>query len=248
MSVAGRICMVTGAASGIGRATSRVLAERGAVVVGVDLREPEGAWPTPELDRDAAKPLFVTGDLTVADDRDRAVAATLEAHGRIDALINCAGIASRTKIPDLHPDEWDRVFGINLKAVFFLCQRVLKTMVEQGSGTIVTIASAAAKLGGVAVGAHYAASKAGIICLTKSLAQYGAPHGITVNSVCPGPTGTTMIGDWEDELNASFKAKIPLGRYGTADEVARTICFLASSEASYITGETIDVNGGLIMD
>jgi NAD(P)-dependent dehydrogenase (short-subunit alcohol dehydrogenase family) len=248
MSVDGRICVVTGAASGIGRATSLLLAERGASVVGVDLREPEGAWPTAELDRGAAKPLFVTGDLTSAEDRDRAVAVTLEAHGRIDALINCAGIASRTPIPDLEADEWDRVFSINLKAVFFLCQRVLETMVAQRSGTIVTIASAAAKLGGVAVGAHYAASKAGIICLTKSLAGYGAPHGVTANSVCPGPTETGMIGDWEDELNASFRAKIPLGRYGTADEVARTICFLASSEASYITGETIDVNGGLIMD
>ncbi len=121
-------------------------------------------------------------------------------------------------------------------------------MVKHKRGRIVTIASAAAIIGGVAVGAHYSASKAGIICLTKSLALYGAPYRVNMNCVCPGPTATAMTDAWGEAINTEFAQKIPFKRYGTPEQIGEVIDFLASGGARYLTGETVDVNGGLVMD
>ena len=132
--------------------------------------------------------------------------------------------------------------------VFFAAQAALKVMCRQNYGKIINISSASGKSGGVAVGAHYAATKAAVICLTKSLALYSAPFGVNVNCVCPGPIKTPMTDVWGEAMNKSFAQKIPFKRYGTPEEVAEAICFLASDRARYITGETMDVNGGLVMD
>jgi NAD(P)-dependent dehydrogenase (short-subunit alcohol dehydrogenase family) len=151
-------------------------------------------------------------------------------------------------VPDITPEEWDRLLAVNLRSTFFCSQQALRSMCPRGYGKIVNLASAAGKLGGVAVGAHYSASKAAIICLTKSLALYAAPYRVNVNCVCPGPTATAMTDAWGDRINSAFAERIPFKRYGTPEEVSEAICFLASDRAGYITGETMDVNGGLVMD
>jgi len=239
--------MVTGAAGGIGRSVAETLAGEGATIVAVDVREE----PPDELMDSITgvqRGIYLQADLTDQADLDRIVEETMAQLAHVDVLINCAGVASLTGILDLTPEEWHRVLDINLTSVFFLSQRILRHMIERRSGKVICLASAAAKLGGVAVGPHYSASKAGIICLTKSLALFGAKHGVTVNCVCPGPTQTQMTDEWGEALNREFAAKIPLGRYALPQEVADTIAFLASDKANYITGETVDVNGGLVMD
>ena len=247
MSFENRVCLITGAASGIGREVVTLLANRGAKIVGGDMSDLSADEFEEKIGgHESAR--FVQTDVADLDSVKRLVATTIDEFARIDVLVNCAGISSLSRVDDITPDEWDSVLGVNLKGVFLVCQQTLRKMVERGHGTIVNISSASAKIGGVAVGAHYAASKAGVITLTKSLALYGAPHGITVNCVCPGPTQTPLTDAWGEELNREFAAKIPLKRYATALEVAETVAFLASDAARYITGETVDVNGGLVMD
>jgi 3-oxoacyl-[acyl-carrier protein] reductase len=176
------------------------------------------------------------------------ISGTVIRHDSIDILVNAAGIMQATVIPDLTPEEWDLVLAINLKAAFFCSQLALKHMIAKKYGKIINIASASGKTGGVAVGAHYSASKAGIICVTKSIAQYAASFHVNVNCVCPGPIKTPMTDLWGPEVSREFAEKIPFKRFGTPEEVAEAIAFLVSDRASYITGETMDVNGGLVMD
>lgn len=247
MTVKNKICLVTGAAGGIGQATAELLSDRGATVSAVDTDDRRAGELVARLGG-PERARFLRADLTSAEDLDRIVGDTVSTYSRIDVLAHCAGIGSLTKIPDLTESEWDKMFAVNLKSVFFLTQRVITHMIAQKSGTIVTLSSASAKMGGKAVGPHYSASKAGVICLTKSLAHYGAQFGITANSVCPGPTVTPMTDEWGETLNKEFASAIPLKRYATPTEVAEAICFLASDGAAYITGETIDVNGGFVMD
>ena len=238
MNTVERVAVITGGASGIGRKTAELLLDSGVRTVIGDLVEVHGN----------DRLVFQKTDITKGADITALMNRAIDTFGRIDILVNCAGIASLSKIPDITPEEWDKIFAVNLKAAFFCSQAALEYMCKAKKGTIINIASAAAKLGGVAVGAHYSASKAGIICLTKSLALYGAPFGVTANCVCPGPTETPLTDTWGQALNAEFADKIPLKRYAQPEEVADVVCFLASPRSGYITGETIDVNGGLVMD
>jgi 3-oxoacyl-[acyl-carrier protein] reductase len=151
-------------------------------------------------------------------------------------------------ILDIEVAEWDKIMAVNLRGVFLMCREAFKIMKEKRSGKIISIASAAAKTGGAAAGAHYSASKAGVICFTKSLAIQAAPFKINVNAVCPGPISTEITEAWGDETNRAFAQNIPWKEYGRPEDVANAICFLASNKARYITGEMLDVNGGLIMD
>ena len=250
MDFTNRVIVITGAAAGIGLETARLMAGGGGTVVISDIQEQAGKRAVEELNalhrEECAH--FIRTDVLIIADLSRLIDETISRFEKIDVLVNCAGIGSLSKVPDITQAEWDKVLNINLRSVFFCSQEVLKHMCPRKSGKIINIASAAGKIGGVAVGAHYSASKAAIICLTKSLALYGAPYNINVNCVCPGPTKTQLTDSWGEELNRDFAAKIPLKRYGTVTEVAHAICFLASAEAGYITGETVDVNGGLVMD
>ncbi len=167
---------------------------------------------------------------------------------RLDVLVNSAGICPRTALPDITAEEWKMVLDVNLTSVFLLSQACMEPMKRQRSGAIVNLASLAGKVGGIAVGAHYSASKAAMICLTKTLARYGAAHGVRVNAVAPGVINTEMTGLASAEVQESLLKTIPVGRFGEAGEVAEAICFLASHAASYITGTTLDVNGGLLME
>lgn len=248
MDFHGKTVVITGGAGGIGRAAADILGRQGASLVISDVGSEAGEEAVAHWRSRGIAAHFVQADLTDLSEIRALFHRIKEDSGAIDVLVTCAGISSLTKVPDITPEEWDRVFAVNLKATFFCCQEALRYMVTRSQGKIITIASAAGKIGGVAVGAHYSSSKAGIICLTKSLALYAAPYGINVNCVCPGPTATAMTDAWGDEINTAFAQKIPFKRYGTPEEIGQTIAFLASDQADYLTGETIDVNGGLVMD
>ena len=173
---------------------------------------------------------------------------TLEHYGRLDVVVNTAAICRNIGILDITVDDWDSIVAVNLRGTFLVGREAFRVMKEQRSGRIIFFASAAAKIGGLAAGAHYSASKAGVICFTKSLALQAAPYKINVNAVCPGPIRTAMTVAWGDKVNREFVEKIPWKEYGEPEDVAAAVLFLASDGARYITGEILDVNGGLVMD
>jgi 3-oxoacyl-[acyl-carrier protein] reductase len=248
MEFEGKVAVITGGASGIGRATAERLGRDGAMVVLADVHETAGRKAAKDLTAKQIRAEFQKTDVSQVDEIRALIAGTAAGHGTIDILVNAAGIMQATAVPDLTPDQWDLVMAVNLKAAFFCAQQALKYMIEKKSGKIISLASAAGKTGGAVVGTHYSASKAGIICMTKSLAQYAAPFHVNVNCVCPGPIQTPMTDVWGPDVNREFAEKIPFKRYGTPEEVAEAIAFLTSDRARYITGETMDVNGGLVMD
>ncbi len=166
----------------------------------------------------------------------------------MDILINNAGICYLTPFEDITEEEWDKVISVNLKGAFLCSQAVMRAMISQRWGKIVNIASLAGKVGGILVGAHYSASKAGIICLTKSLAKRMAPYGVNVNAVAPGQIKTKMTDDWPENEKEKLRRSIPRGHFGGPEDVAETVLFLVSDRARFITGEIIDVNGGIFMD
>ncbi len=243
-----QVVVITGGANGIGRATALQAGREGAQVIVVDINEVQGRAVADELQTLTGEGEFMPVDLTNIENIRSLIATIHKKYQHIDVLINCAGICRETSVPDIKPEEWDLVMTINLRSAFFLCQEALKVMTPQKNGRIINIASAAGKIGGISAGAHYSASKAAIMCLTKTLALYAAPYQIRVNCVCPGPVDTDMTAAWSDEVNVAFKERIPLKRYATPEEAAEAILFLASDRAKYITGEILDLNGGLIMD
>jgi 3-oxoacyl-[acyl-carrier protein] reductase len=166
----------------------------------------------------------------------------------LDILVNNAGICPLTPFAEIPEDEWDRVMAINLKGAFLCCQASLPYLRRSGRrGRIINIASVAGQMGGVLVGAHYAASKAGLIALTKSLARLVAPDGVTVNCIAPATTESDLTAAWPEALRAQVRGQIPLGRLATPEEIAEAACFLAEGGAAFITGATLDVNGGLYL-
>jgi 3-oxoacyl-[acyl-carrier protein] reductase len=173
---------------------------------------------------------------------------TMRAFGRIDVLVNNAGIFHRTPIDDLPVEDWDQLMAVNLKGVFLCSQAVLKIMKHQRSGNIINMASMGGQLGGIVAGADYSASKAGVLCFTKSLAKNAGPLGINVNAVNPGVIDSPMTRPWGPELLQKRIEETPLGRLGTVEDVADVVVFLASHQARFIHGAHIDVNGGIYMD
>lgn len=254
MILQGRVAIVTGAAGGIGSATARALAHEGAELCLADC-SPVNELAT-ELRRDGRS--IVEQSLEVRDTHSiRAmVDRTLAAFGRIDILVNVAGVTSTGPATGLNENEWDRVFGINLKGVFFCCQAVISTMRQQKHGRIINIGSILAKNGGNprpwldrdeqshASNVAYGAAKAGVHALTFYLAKELAVDHITVNAVAPGPIASAMTASFP----AALQAQIPIGRMGKADEVAAAVAFLARDDSAFITGEVLDVNGGMWND
>ncbi|MDZ7373408.1 MAG: 3-oxoacyl-ACP reductase FabG [candidate division KSB1 bacterium] len=252
IELAGRVAIVTGAATGIGRAIALQLGRCGAaVVVNYCHSEQEAYNVVQTLYKIGARAEAMRADVTQKKEVDRLVQATLERFGgRIDILVNNAGsLVERCLIADMREELWDEVIALNLKSVFLCSQAVLPTMKKQGWGRIVNIASIAGRNGGGLGATHYSAAKAGVIAFTKGLAKELARTGITVNAVNPGVITTPYHDKFTaPEVRQRFLELIPLGREGTPDEVAAAVVFLASEHASYITGETIEVNGGMLMD
>ena len=241
--LARRTALVTGAARGIGLAIAQALGKQGASVALVDV-DPEALERAVQSIGDRALP--VQADVSRRVDVQHAVAATVERLGGLDILVNNAGICPLSPFSEITESEWDQVLAINLKGAFFFCQAALPHLRQSAQrGRIINIASVAGQMGGLTVGAHYAASKAGLIGLSKSLARAVAADGVTVNCIAPGTTETDLTASWSKATQASVKAAIPLGRFARPEEVAEAVCFLASDRAGFITGATLDLNGGL---
>ena len=239
-----RIAVVTGASRGIGKGVVKVLAAEGYRVHGCSANPDRVEAMVAEM---AGEGLEVVGTPCDVSDRGAVVAfiqGVVEREGRIDVLVNNAGIWKGTPLLEIAEEEWDQMFAVNVKGTLFFLQEVGRHMVEAGRGVIINMASDAGKTGGAIPCSHYAATKAAIISLTKSMATEFAPLGIRVNAVSPGLISTDMTA----EVMKTRKVNIPLNRMGTPDEVAQAVAFLASEKASYITGEILDVNAGLVKD
>jgi 3-oxoacyl-[acyl-carrier protein] reductase len=239
LPLAGRTAFVTGAARGFGLATAQALSERGAAVALVDV------IPAPAA---GDNQLALTVDVACADEVRAAIAATVARFGSLDIVVNNAGICPMTRFDEISEDEWDRVLAVNLKGVFLVSQAAMPHVRAAGvRGRIINVASSGGQMGGVLIGAHYSASKAGVIGLTKTLARLLAPDRATANCISPGTSATDLTAGWTDEQKARIRGQVPVGRFGEAHEIAAGICFLASDEAAFITGATLDMNGGLYM-
>lgn len=244
-----KCAVVTGGACGIGSATAKMLAKNGASVIVVDIKKEESEKVVNDILSLGGTAHNLEVDITSLEDIKRLADFVAEEYGTVDILVNCAGVSKLTSLFDISEDEWDFVLGVNLKGVFLVSQKMLEIMVNNKTkGAIVNVSSLAGKVGGLVVGAHYAASKAGIIALTKTMARFAAQYGINVNALAPGTVRTEMIEMWPKEVMDKFISNVPLGRVAEPEEVAAIICFLVSPEARYITGEVVDVNGGALMD
>ncbi|HZF11743.1 MAG TPA: SDR family NAD(P)-dependent oxidoreductase [Thermoanaerobaculia bacterium] len=241
----GRVALVTGAFRGFGRAIAERLAARGASVA-VNVRDAERAEATARLLGDRGFP--VPGDLAKPSDLQSIVARTLDRFGRIDILVNNAAVALSTRFEKIEEEEWRRTFDVNVTAVFLLIRAVLPAMKEQGYGRIVNLSSTAGKTVSTLGGAHYTASKAALLGLTRAAAKELGPYGITVNAICPGLFDTELTREnATPEQLAAIAQTFPIRRLGEAVEVADLVCFLASEAASYIIGASLDINGGDLM-
>ena len=242
MSLEGKNAVVTGGARGIGRAIATVLAARGAAVAVWDLNA-EGAEQTADMIRKAGgKAIAVAGDAANADAIAASAARTREELGAITILVNNAGISSYVPFTSLSEEVWDRIIGVNLKGPFLVTKEFVPGMLEAGWGRIVNISSSSAQSGAPSM-AHYAASKGGVIGLTKALAIEFASTGITVNHVPPGFVDTPLVREGPIDVEAAAQ-QMPMKRAGQPDDIAYAVAYLVSKEAGYVTGQTLSVNGG----
>jgi len=244
--------IATGASTGIGRATAIEFARCGAKVVVNFFRSPEAAKEVVEtITSEGGEAIAIQADVSKKSDVDKLVKESMAFFGnRIDVLVNNAGgLLERKPIMDVGEELWDECFDLNVKSVFLCCQAVVPFMKKQGSGKIVNVSSVAARNGGGPGAAHYSTSKSAVLTFTKGLAKELARTGITVNNVAPGIITTPFHDKFTSkEMRANFNKAIPVGREGTAQETAWSILFLASKYADYILGETLEINGGLLMD
>jgi NAD(P)-dependent dehydrogenase (short-subunit alcohol dehydrogenase family) len=241
----GRVALVTGAFRGLGLSTAERLAARGASVA-VHVRDPERAETAAR--QVGGRGFAVSGDLGDPADLRSIVERTLDRFGRLDILVNNAAVALSTRFEQITEEEWRRTFEINVTAVFLLTRAAVPAMREQGYGRIVNLSSTAGKTVSTLGGAHYTASKAALLGLTRAAAKELGPYGITVNAVCPGLFDTELTREHAtpEQLEA-IAGTFPIRRLGDPAEVADLICFLASEAAGYITGAALDINGGDLM-
>jgi NAD(P)-dependent dehydrogenase (short-subunit alcohol dehydrogenase family) len=241
--LAGRVALVTGAGGGIGEATARRLAAEGAALVLNDVDGERVEAVAASLRQAGSRAVGVAGDVTRRRDAEALVARAAAEHGRLDVLINNAGVNRDAMSHKMTEEEWDVVLAVNLKGTFLCAQAALPGMRERGWGRVVNTSSISA-LGNVGQ-ANYAASKAGVIGLTRTLALEYARHGVTVNCVAPGPVMTRMLAGVPEPLREKLVARVPAGRLAAPAEIAAVHAFLASDDAAYITGQVLFVDGGM---
>lgn len=245
----GKIAIITGAASprGLGKATAQLFAEHGAKIVVMDLDGDQAASAAADLP--GPDHIGVAGNVTDRAACDAVARATLDAFGRIDILVNNAGITQPLKLMEIGPEHYDAVTDVNLRGTLYMSQAVIPTMRNQKNGSIVNMSSVSAQRGGgIFGGPHYSAAKAGVLGLTKAMARELAPDNVRSNAICPGFIATDITaGKLTDEMQAQVLAGIPMGRAGTADDVAGCALFLASGLSGYCTGTEVDVNGGSLI-
>jgi 3-oxoacyl-[acyl-carrier protein] reductase len=245
LDFSGKVAIVTGASRGIGRAIALLLASRGAQVVAA-ARGDNAAETVSAIQSAGGRAEAVSADVTEPASVDALVQGTVERHGRLDILVNNAGIARDQLILRMKRDDWDAVLATNLTAAFTCTQAAIKPMIRQRSGRVVSISSVVGQAGNAGQ-SNYAASKAGLIGFSRALARELAPRQVTVNVVAPGLIETDMTRSLTERSQGDWASQIPLGRIGRPDEVAAAVCFLASDEAAYITGQVLAVNGGMYM-
>ncbi|HHX43519.1 MAG TPA: SDR family oxidoreductase [Chloroflexi bacterium] len=244
IDLSGKTALVTGGAGGIGKASATLLSRAGARVVIADINLPGAEEVAAELRNAAALACDLGDPMSVAE-----TCATITAeYGGVDILFNNAGIISyRQGIGAVTAEEWDTVIDVNLRGPFLLCQGLMEGMKRRGGGRIINASSLAARVGGIEAGIHYAASKAGLLGLTRTLAKEGGPYGITANAIAPGIIATDPVRKQISGHEESYTSGIPLRRLGTPEDVANVVLFLASALSAYVTGIVVDINGGLYM-
>jgi len=256
MRLKNKVAIITGAGSkrGIGRVTAQVFAQEGAKVAIQDINKEGLKEAEREIRKNGYDVIQFCGDVSKYSDMIKMAQKTVNQFGRIDILAHCAAITQSRNIFQINSEEWNRVIKIDLTGTFYAIKAVINQMREQNYGKIITVSSVSGKQGGgIFGGIHYCAAKAGIEGLTKTVARNGASYGIYANCVCPGMIDTDISkGQTSDEAREKRRENsiknIPLGRLGNSEEVAKAILFLASDESSYITGEILDVNGGIYID
>lgn len=252
MGLEEKVTIVTGGASGIGRATVLALSQEGMQVVISDINGEAAKNLESSLTHKGMRALAVEADIANYRQVKEMTEKTLSTFGRIDILVNNAGISPKHqgrkhKLWEMSIEEWQRVIDVDLTGCFLCCHEIVPHMILNRWGRIINISSVAARTGTRVAGSHYTAAKAGILGLTRALASELGPYGITVNAVAPGRIATPMQRDIPPEVHLELNNRTPLGRLGTVEEIAGVIMFLISEAASFITGATIDVNGGLVM-
>ena len=245
MSLQGRVALVTGGSRGIGAAVAQALASAGAALA-VCARNGEAAAATAAaIAGEGGQAFGVAADVSRVADAERIVAACVERFGRLDILVNNAGITRDGLVLRMKDEDWSDVLAVNLNGAFYCARAALRAILKQKqSGRIINVGSVVGSTGNPGQ-ANYVASKAGLVGLTKALSKEVASRGVTVNAVAPGFIETDMTAGLPDAVKDTYRAQIPLGRFGTAPEVAAVVAFLASDAAAYITGQVIHVNGGM---
>ena len=243
MDLSNRVAIVTGSGRGIGRAIALKLAEVGATVVVNDVDEAAKAVAE-EIKAMGGQSLPVLADVSSSADVSRLVEETIAAYGKIDILVNNAGITRDQLLLRMPDEDWDKVLSVNLRSVFLCTKAVLRHMLKQRWGRIISLASIVGIMGNKGQ-ANYAAAKAGIIGFTRTVAKEVASHGITANAIAPGFIDTEMTQQFKEEWRQELKKQIPLGDFGSPRDVAEAVAFLASEEARYITGQVLGIDGGM---
>ena len=243
----GRTAFVTGAGGGLGRAIALAFAAEGAAVAVADVDGAAAERVAAEITSQGGQVLPIRVDVAQPESVRTGVSQAAEVLGGIDILVNNAGICPLTRFGDISLEEWNRVLSVNLTGAFLCAQAAEPFLRKSRHGRIINISSLAGRTGGVTVGAHYSASKGGLIALTKVLARVLAADGVTANCIAPGTLDTAMTADWPEANKDLLRRQVPLGRLGLPEEVATAALFLASDGGSYITGATLDVNGGIAM-
>ncbi len=246
LKLTGKVALVTGAAQGIGKAVALLLARHGADIVVSDINLEKAEETAKEIESIGPKAMAIKVNVASLNDVERMVEAVLKKFGKIDILINNAGITRDKLILRMTEEDWDIVLNVNLKGTFNCTKAVVRHMAKQRSGKIVSIASVVGEMGNAGQ-VNYAASKAGVIGLTKTIAREFAQRGINVNAIAPGYIETPMTEVLSDKVKEELKRLIPMERLGKPEDVAETVLFLVSEESNYITGQVLNVNVGIYM-